>query len=112
MAFEKIRWIVNRLRLAIGLEHRCTYRLYDFVTVHAPDEGYIGRVITAWTYTCKCGREIVEIDSAGIELLTHGHPYDEIVGIGEYQNNRLLGGRDERLQQKEKGMADETSVRR
>jgi hypothetical protein len=34
------------------------------------------------------------------------------VGIGEYQNNRLLGGRDERLQQKEKGMADETSVRR
>ena len=35
--------------------------------------------ITAWIYRCKCGEEIIELDTPGIRLLQKGVDYDELI---------------------------------
>jgi hypothetical protein len=43
------------------------------------DRGTVGIPVVAWIYRCKCGKEIVELDTAGIRLLQQGVEYDKLI---------------------------------
>lgn len=44
-----------------------------------PRENPRGIPLVAWIYECKCGKEIVELDSSGIRLLQKGVDYEELI---------------------------------
>ena len=60
--------------------HRHKYSMSSMALYEGEPREHANAIpLVAWIYRCKCGKEIVELDSSGIELLQQGVDYNELI---------------------------------